>query len=365
MCDPDDPRVIGSGFCFFVVVLPTIIMIAVSFEALGANDLGVQTNKHYGYVTSSKVWTTGNHYVGLWHTFSVRSKLQKNKDYSITAYTNNIIKVAIDISIQYQIDISTGAYQTLYDLLFGFDSANDYFDAKVVDALRRGVQSLESEILYNSRGLVTTVLRDNVDNAIKEIGFILSNLQLVDLTVPDEMQDAIDMLVSATQDIGLAENNREKLVVAAENEKAQNIHDAEVAALEQVKTAEAEYNATLVTLDADFYALAKEIEIIELTIINYQSNFPEAIDRQIMEMFKADRWSDIVSQAGNVGNNKVFLDHKPSAMGQYADYMVERLQLDSNGTSSYVPTTPEEVVTTTMDATTTTETAEDTTTTSG
>jgi len=335
MCDPDDPRVIGAGFCFFVVLLPTIIMIAVSFEALGANDLGIQTNKHYGYVTSSKVWTTGNHYVGLWHTFSVRSKLQKNKDYSITAYTNNIIKVALDVSIQYQIDISTGAYQTLYDLLFGFDSANDYFDAKVIDALRRGVQSLESEILYNSRGLVTTVLRDNVDNAIKEIGFILSNLQLVDLTVPTEMQTAINVLVAATQDIGLAENNRDKLVVAAQNQQAQDIHDSEVVALETIKAAEAAYNATIVTLNADFYALSKEIEVIELTILNYQSNFPEANDRQIMEMFKADRWSDIVSQAGNEGNNKVFLDHKPSAMGQYSDFLVERLQLGSNSSSSY------------------------------
>jgi len=70
----------GGCACFFIIILPTIIMLAVSFKSIDSNELGVRRHRHFGYVVGeNEVTKTGNHYVGLWHTFDVVQKNSKKQ----------------------------------------------------------------------------------------------------------------------------------------------------------------------------------------------------------------------------------------------------------------------------------------------
>lgn len=305
MCEGYEKTIFASSVCFFVVILPTIIMLSQSFEAIQENQVGIRKHKHYNYVVGGNELTgTGNHYVGLWHTFDTLSKKQQNKNYKVTAYTNNIIEVQIEVEIQYQI---LNSYKSIYMILYEFDDITNYLDACVEDAVRRSVQKLESEIFFSQRGLVTDTMRDNVETAIGKAGYVLMNLQLVEALLPEEMDDAVSRLVSARQESDLAENKREKQLAYAVVSKKEALHVTKNEAIALNATSEAAYHATIVMAEAELYAALKDIEILEQLIDAYWDKFPTASENMIMELIKADGYMRTLAQSSENGDNIVTL----------------------------------------------------------
>lgn len=351
----------GGCACFVIIFLPTIIMIALSFKSVDSNELGVRRHRHFGYVVADGELTkTGNHYVGLWHMFDIVKKTQRNRDYKVEAYTKNIIEITVEVSIQYQI-ITT--YDVIYSLVYEFDQITDFQDAMVSDAIRRAVQSLESEIFYNQRGLVTDTLRSNVEIALDEVGYALNNLQLTDIEVPPEMDDAIVRLVSARQQAELATNLRDKQIAAAEVAKKESLHTATNTARANNETAAANFNAAREVIDAELYAKRADVRILSEMIDAYYVAFPTANEYQIMEMVKNDRYTSILSHLAGTGENKLFLDHKPTTIGEVSDGIQARLMVDKYYDNSTTTTTEAPPTTTVAEAAaTTTEEAEPTTT---
>jgi regulator of protease activity HflC (stomatin/prohibitin superfamily) len=321
MCDEMDifsPQVLSSIFCCICVLLPTAIMLGVSFQAIQENEVGIRTNKHYGYVTASgSVESTGNHYVGLWYQYEIISKTQQNGGYTVTAYTNNIIQITVDVDIQYT--VST-AYDDLYMILFDFDDIGQYMNSKVEDAIRRSVQSLPSDVFYNNRALVTSTLTGYVEPAISDCGYFLNALQLVEVTVPAEMSTAITDLVSAKQEIDVATNEKNKYLVAANADLNAAVHDADIAAKQSNQTADSNYDAYTNNIDAELYAKRKEIENIRTLILAYKLSYPAATDKQLAELTLTHRYTDTIGQVSTAsGSMKIFMDHKPSAIGDISD----------------------------------------------
>jgi len=312
----------ACGACVVCILIPTIVMISVSFQKLESNEVGLRMNKHFGYKAGEEVDKNGLHYVGLWHTFKVVSKTDQFKSYTITAFTENIIAVDLSVSIQYQV---LPTYENLYRIIFDYDDIDSYFDARVMDALRRGIQSTDSDVLYSNRGVVTQTLKDIVSEAIEETGYSLNNLQITDIVVPPEMQAAIDDLVSAKLEVDVAFNERSKSLQEAENSKNAEIYYANIDANLRVQSAEADYNASIAILDAKLYSLRRQVENEENLIKAYQAQYPSANDKQIMELIKTHRYNTLVNTVGASGSNKVILDHKPTAIGALGDAIKQRL----------------------------------------
>jgi len=297
-------------------------MISVSFAKLESNEVGLRMNKHFGYKAGEDVDKNGLHYVGLWHTFKKVSKTDQFKSYQITAFTENIIAVDLSVSIQFQVNPT---YENLYRIIFDYDDIGSYFDARVMDALRRGIQSTDSDVLYSNRGVVTQTLKTMVTKSILETGYSLNNLQITEITVPPEMQQAIDDLVSAKLEVEIAENERTKSLQEGENAKNADIYRANIDAELKLQSAEADYNASIAILDAKLYSLKRQVENEEKLIIAYQNEYPSANDHQIMELIKAHRYNTLVNTVGSSGSNKVILDHKPTAIGVLGDAIKKRL----------------------------------------
>jgi len=308
--------------CVVCVLIPIIVMISVSFQKLESNEVALKMNKHFGYKAGEDVDANGLHYVGLWHTFKRVSKTDQFNNYQITAFTSNIIKVDMAVSIQFQVIPS---YENLYRIIFDYDDIASYFDARVMDALRRGIQSTSSDVLYSNRGLVTQTLKDVVGRAIDETGYSLNNLQITDIVVPPEMQEAIDDLVDAKLEVDVAYNERSKSMQEGENAKNADIYNANIDATLKVQSAYADYNASIAILDAKLYKLQRQVENEELLIRAYQQQYPTANDAQIMELIKAHRYNTLVNTVGSTGSNKVILDHKPTAIGVLGDAIKQRL----------------------------------------
>lgn len=317
MCDD----AIGPGIFCCGTLVAIVIMIACSFKQIDTNEVGIRENKFYGYVNindldNKELYESGNHFVTIWGRFSKISKTQQNAEYVVTANTVDIITVTVAISIQYQI---VPDFDTAYDVTYKYDDMPGYFHATVEDAIRIGCQSLESSTFYNDRQTVTDMVRENVGQAITDIGYNLVNLQVTDIGVPQEMENAIVGLVSATQDIEIAENERNKDTTYASNEKAQSIHKATVNGKQKNETALANYNAAVELIDADLYAKRKDIEMLEVLISAYKQQFSNGTDSQIMELVKASRYNEMMVNIASSGSSKVYVDHKPNAIGEISD----------------------------------------------
>jgi len=298
-------------------------MLYISFEAIQENQVGIRKHRHFNYVTAGKELTeTGNHYVGLWATFDTLSKAQRNKGYRITGYTANIIEVEVEIEIQYSV---LNSYQSVYMILYEFDDITNYLDANVEDAMRRGIQTLESEIFFSQRGLVSDTIRNKVEIAIEKAGYVLMNMQLVEALLPSEMDDAVDRLVSARQQSELVTNTRDKQIAGAEVAKKELLHTVKNEAIALNATSEAQYQATLVRADAELYAALVEIQSLEELIDAYYEKFPQATENQIMEMVKNDGYMKALGESNKVGDNVIALDNKPTAIGAISDAFQERL----------------------------------------
>jgi len=310
------------------ITISVIVMLAVSFSKLESNEVALRKNRHWGYKVGEEVEKNGLHYVGLWHAFERVSKTDQFASYGVTAFTSNLIRVNMDVSIQYQVEPT---YTNLYKIIFDYDSMEDYFNYRVTDAVRRSVQSIGSDVLYSNRGYVTGVLRDFTTRAISDCGYTLTNLQIREITVPDDMQDAIDALVDAKLDIDVALNERSKSVQNAQNQKNRDIYNAEIQAELQIKSAYADYNASKEILDARLYSLQRQVNNTEDLVIAYTGQYPTANYLTIMELVKAHRYNTLVQTVGSSGTNKVVLDHKPTAIGEFGDSIKARLVSAENG----------------------------------
>jgi len=280
--------------------------------------VGIRSNKWYGYVNSEVVHETGVHFVGLWHTFQTVSKTQQYEEYRVTAFTKNIIQVQVFVSIQYQIEPT---FETLYKILYDYDDMNQYFDSRTQDAIRRGIQSLSSDVLYNSRTLVTQTLKKKTREAIADIGYTLNNLQIKEINVPQEMQDAINSIVDAKLNITVAVNERNKLKQSAQNERREAVHSANITGIQQSLGAEADFKAAQISIDADFYMMKQNVENLKALILAYQQSYLDATPQQIMDIVKTHRYNNLVNTVGSSGTNKVFIDHKPSAITEISNNM--------------------------------------------
>lgn len=283
-------------------------------------------------MNSEEVQTNGLHYVGLWHGFELISKTDQFGEYRITAFTSNAIQVEVEVTIQYQVQPS---YENLYKIIFDYDDMGSYFDSRVKDAVRRGIQSLKSDVLYSNRATVTSVLRENVTPGLEACAYTLNNLQVTQIHVPHQMQQAIDDLVDAGLEIEVANNERSQMVQNAHNQKNRQVHEATILADTTLQTAFAEYNKTRKVIHAQLYTLKKNVENVERLILSYQESYPEATDSQIMELIKAHRYNSIISSVASTGTNKVVLDHNPSAIGKVGDDLKQRLDAYPSG----LPTT--------------------------
>lgn len=303
-------------------------MLASSFSKLESNEVALRRHRHWGYQVGDGVEKNGLHYVGLWHAFERVSKTDQFASYGVTAFTSNLIRVNMDVSIQYQVEPT---YTNLYKIIFDYDSMKEYFNFRVTDAVRRSVQSIGSDVLYSNRGYVTGVLRDFTTRAIVDCGYSLTNLQIREITVPDDMQNAIDALVDAKLDIDVALNERSKTTQDAENQKNRDIYNVNIHAELQIQSAYADYNASKEILDAQLYSLQRQVNNTEALIIAYKGQYPAANYLTIMELVKAHRYNTLVQTIGSSGSNKVVLDHKPTAIGAFGDEIKARLVSAENG----------------------------------
>lgn len=306
-------------------------MLAVSFQSLDANEVGIRRSKHYGFVNSEEVQTTGNHYVGLWYKFDTLSKTQQNGEYTVTAFTNNVIGITIETAVQYQVDPT---YDNLYGILYDYDKMGEYFDSRVKDAIRRGIQAVESDALMTARASITNVLSTNVREAVAACGYTMNSFQILEIEIPAEIQTAITESVQATLGVGVAQEQRERDMIAAENQRIQDKHSANVTATQQAATATANYNSQKALLDAELYAMTKAVENLENLVQSYQTAYPIANATsymQIMELVKTHKYNSLLGEVAASGNNKIVVDHKPSAIGDIGQALADRLAAAESG----------------------------------
>lgn len=308
------------------LLITTVVLIILSFDSIEPNEVGILTHDFFGYVLDDQnLYQAGYHWVWLWGQFTLVDKTTQNEVYLVNANTRNIIAISAEISIQFVIKQN---FADVYEVIYKHEDFKLYFDTVVTEAIRLGIQSVDSDILYSDRGLVTDKIRTLVAAAIEKTGYMLVNLQVTDLEVPGEIQNAVDRLVFATQDVAIATNERNAVVNAAENAQRQAIHAANIAAASLQEKATAKYEADVRLFDARLYAKQQTIKATELLADAYASKFPGASDKQKMELLKAQQYMQAIETlSGSSAINqtqKIFIDHKPNAIGKMTDGLKSR-----------------------------------------
>lgn len=323
MCD-DLKSQYGVGTCILFTVI-SVVLLAMSFSAVDETQLAILQSRQFGFVINKEneeVFETGNHFIGIWGALQKISKIQQTETFSIVANTKNVMSVDVNISIQYQIKSD---YTSLYGVIYNHNNVYEDLQYSMFDAVRRGCQSIQSDTFFNNRILVTNSIRSEVLKAMNSLGYQLVNVQVTNFSFEERLNDAIKNLADATQDIDVAQNERNKETITAKNEKAKRVHDASVDALVSNEIALADFNYEKDIVDAMLYAKRQNIRMISDLIQTYKAQFSTANDGQIMEMMKQDRYINMMGKVAISGSNKIFIDHKPGAIGVISDTLTSRL----------------------------------------
>jgi len=183
------------------LLIMAIVLIAISFQQLGANEVGLDYSGNSLTIDTGTLYESGLHFLGVNHHFLVYRKdvqeLDMRADNNLMARTVDGLQVELDSRIFFRLSISKENLASLY-LMFG----DDYFTA-YEDISRSIIRDVAANFtafeFWTFRDLIQTTMENTlrlklVDFFCNIEQFLLSNFEL-----PEAFQEAITQTEVAKQ----------------------------------------------------------------------------------------------------------------------------------------------------------------------
>lgn len=274
----DSPAPLVFGFCIFSWFICSIFMLAFSFDTLQPNVMALLYNENTCFLDSSKLYNqergdSGRYFTGLGQSFVEFPRMLKSVKFNseedahgstVTARTFNGTAVALDLAFQYELERTPAAVSTLY-ATFGDD-----FERFFVKYARQVVRDVVSDHivmdLWEKRREMGEAMRDALDVALRAKHARVMGLQILSLTIPQDIQNAIEATSTAFQKIGEARFEKQATTVKALTKRLVAEKTSEVtvlqaesssqALLEDVRAKAAALNVTIQS-ESDVLSLVK------------------------------------------------------------------------------------------------------------
>lgn len=215
-------------------------------------------------------------------------------DCPILAITSDKVNIKVDTSLIFKV-IPTKVYQAAYSL----DNPTVTIRSLIDNSIRAFVATLTHEEVIRSRDEMTHYLMENLREKMEEFGYMIDSFQFRDITLPQEITEAMSRVVAS-----------KRLQEAASNE-------AEAEYIRAVKTAEAQKQTRL--LQGQGVALEREaiIEGLAESVRKLRESTGISSD-SVMSMVMLNQYIDMLRTVGlNDKNGKViFLNPTPDGMNK-------------------------------------------------
>lgn len=234
-----------------------ITLIATSVHRVETNNIGVffdTLGKEFGPVHGQGLWS--------WRPFSkviTYTAVYEPVDLYVTCVTNDGLQVSLNASFQY-----VPQPESVISITERFQNGNEFLGV-VTTAATAAIHQTCSRFLItdyqNSRPIIQSQLSLDLDAFLKTINASSLAVQLTNVAVPNDWNQAVYTKQQAQQDIVLAQNQRSQIIYLAQNNVSLAEQDAEVT------QQNADANITVIQLTAQQQALAIESQYQSFTVV--------------------------------------------------------------------------------------------------
>jgi len=255
---PEVWQVSLGGTCFCIVLIISIILIAVSFQTVELNTVGLNINHNLVTVDSSQVYAPGRYFVGLGHGFlSFPTSVQESQQ-DITCRSLDGMTITLTFSYQWQLnnDITSifNLWSKFSDDMTSYQTA---FDKVASETVRNVAAQYSSIQFFFNRSEITTTMGSQMGSALDTLGATVPSFQLLNFELPQAFSDALTSTQNVRSMVTRVLTQQQQAAIQASQSVATAQQDASIVIVNAQAQAQsyllqkqAERNATLLTFDA-------------------------------------------------------------------------------------------------------------------
>jgi len=267
--------VAGGLICFLCCVglLLTVILIPLSIRNVGYSEYGIA----YDNLTcqyEDHIYTQGKYVlvpsVSMFHYNKIIVSIELEGDENIQCLTEDGIEIQLDIVFQYQI-----IKEELTSIFMEFgpeESLRDFLTVTAIDSIMDTCSLSTAQSFYESRGEIELAMLNGLQNdfLLSQCHVVVMLLQLKNIWLPFELEQAIEFKQRSEQDIDNALRERAGALIVAETV----LETAKVNADTLIIMAEAEADALMTEAEE----VAKSIETVFRNRGSYYKSIMESMD---------------------------------------------------------------------------------------
>jgi len=179
----------------------TVVLVAISFQQLGANEVGLDYSGVTLTLDTSQLYDSGLHFLGVNHKFIVYRKdvqeIDMRDDANIIARTVDCLQVQLDSRLFFRLSISKEDLAALY-LMFGDDFYTPYDDIarSIVRDVAANFTAFE---FWTYRDLIQSTMESALRVKLNDFYCSIEQFLLSNFELPEAFQEAITQTEVAKQ----------------------------------------------------------------------------------------------------------------------------------------------------------------------
>jgi regulator of protease activity HflC (stomatin/prohibitin superfamily) len=186
---------------FFLVFAATILILwPYIIKNIPAGTVGVIYKPFWGGVDLDAVYSEGIHVIPPWDTLTIYDARLQQKTIEIEVLTSDLLKSAVTVSFQYQINAPTAPYLHKY---IGKNYFEKVVEPQVINSVREQFAQYSSNKAFTAdmRTVISDIIVDADHILVEKVGppglqsvrlMRISNAQIANISFPKDVQNAIE-----------------------------------------------------------------------------------------------------------------------------------------------------------------------------
>lgn len=204
-----------GSFCTILVV--GAILLGESYDLVNPNEVGLIYDGNLHTLVDSESWAQGRHFVGIGRSFIKFSTLEHTIKYTgsdiISTRTMDGLRVTMDVTFQYKLKTSADSLSWIYSN-YAYDWHPIYMKIGR-SILRNVVAEYKAFWLVSRRHELAAQMQIELKAQLGAAGAKVISLQLISITIPTSIEDAIIATVIAQQDVETATSEKAIATISA------------------------------------------------------------------------------------------------------------------------------------------------------
>jgi regulator of protease activity HflC (stomatin/prohibitin superfamily) len=272
----------------FVLLSSGLIWFTMSFETVDVTEYGLKQHSIDRWIDETQIYEAGRHDVGIWFDmirfpatvqvveyFSPEpGEIRTSSESPLGSRSNDGLLISIEVAFHYK--LRKNQLLNLYK-----EFANTYHDRYIGEgrtSLRDAASFFNAIEFFNNRTGVQIVMEEILTESLNEMYADVVFLQLRDVNLPDEFEDALRRVQVAQQEFEIALFEQDAAIVRAQTRTLEAQAQANITVLTAEANAEAfginmkaqadALNITLNTQSLAYYGMGQQLNLTSTELLS-------------------------------------------------------------------------------------------------